>query len=179
MEYTFYILNFWATCACPEKQRVPWIYCTEYIFFIIQEFWVTCACPEKRSCPGIFHCIEYTLYIQEFWATSACPERQSCPEIFRCMEYTFYKQINYSRSSGGFLLLADVSPTYSSGLPQGNVFQPRMTCNLLITRNNEQYDIQRFRCSSSVLVNRVYRIYNVPWNLHAISFCGTCITSTN
>ena len=84
--FTFQI---WATCACPEKQRVPWIYCTEYIFFIIQEFWVTCACPEKQSCPDIFHCIEYTLYMQNFWATCACPEKQSCPEIFHCMEYTF------------------------------------------------------------------------------------------
>jgi len=25
MEYALYILNIWATCACPEKQRVPWI----------------------------------------------------------------------------------------------------------------------------------------------------------
>jgi len=41
------------------------------------------------------------------------------------------------------LLLADVLPTYTSGLPQGNVFSPRITCNLLITRNNEQYDVQR------------------------------------
>ena len=87
--FTFQI---WATCACPEKQRVPWIYCTEYIFFIIQEFWVTCACPEKQSCPDIFHCIEYTLYIQEFWATCTYPEKQSCPEIFRCVKYSFYIQ---------------------------------------------------------------------------------------
>jgi len=88
--FTFWI---WATCACPDKQRVPWIYCTEYIFFIIQKFWVTCACPEKQSCPDIFLCIEYTLYIQEFWATCTCPEKQSCPEIFRCMEYTFTLRI--------------------------------------------------------------------------------------
>jgi len=66
MEYTFCIQNFRATCACLEKQMFPWIYCTEYIFFIIQAFWATSACTEKQSCPGIFHCIEYTLYIQEF-----------------------------------------------------------------------------------------------------------------
>ena len=24
MEYTFYIQNFWATCACPEKTELPW-----------------------------------------------------------------------------------------------------------------------------------------------------------
>jgi len=75
--------------ACPEKQRVPWIHSTDYIFFIIQDFWATCAFPEKWSCPGIFHCIEIFFIIQDFWVTCACPEKQSCPEIFRCMEYTF------------------------------------------------------------------------------------------
>ena len=43
-----------ATCACPEKQSVPWIHCTEDVFFIIQDFWATCACPENRVCPEIF-----------------------------------------------------------------------------------------------------------------------------
>jgi len=79
-------------CACPEKQRVPWIHNTDYIFFIIQDFWATCAFPQKRSCHGIFHCIEIFFIIQDFWATCACPEKQSCLEMFRCMEYTFYIQ---------------------------------------------------------------------------------------
>jgi len=117
MEYTFYILNFWATCACPEKQRVPWIYCNEYIFFIIQDFWITCACPENQSALEFFtvlnirytsrvlsnfrlpwktevawiYCTEYIFFIiQEFWVTCACSEKQSCPGIFHCIEYTFY-----------------------------------------------------------------------------------------
>ena len=38
IEYSFYIQDFWATCAFPEKQSVPWIHCVEYIFFIIQNF---------------------------------------------------------------------------------------------------------------------------------------------
>ena len=38
VEYPFYIQDFWAICACPEKQSAPWINCTEYIFFIIQDF---------------------------------------------------------------------------------------------------------------------------------------------
>ena len=59
IKYTFYIPEFWEICACPEKQRVLWINCDEYVFFIIQDFWATCTCPEKQSCPGIFHCIEY------------------------------------------------------------------------------------------------------------------------
>ena len=28
----FYIQEFWATCACPEKLRVPWIHSAEYTF---------------------------------------------------------------------------------------------------------------------------------------------------
>ena len=112
IEYTFYIQDSWATCACPEKtvalkfftvlnmfftfrsfeqfafglkkQRVPWIYCIEYAFFIIQDFWATCACPEN------FHSIEYVFFIiQEFWAT--CPEKQSCPGIFHLYWNIFYR----------------------------------------------------------------------------------------
>jgi len=35
---TFYIQEFWAICACPEKQRVPWIHCTEYVFLSFRIF---------------------------------------------------------------------------------------------------------------------------------------------
>ena len=35
IEYAFHIQDFWTTCACPEKQRVPWNHCIEYILFII------------------------------------------------------------------------------------------------------------------------------------------------
>ena len=66
IEDTFYIQEFWTTHACPEKQRVPWIHCTEYVLFIIQDFWATCACPEKQSCPGYFYCIEIFFIIQDF-----------------------------------------------------------------------------------------------------------------
>ena len=54
IEYSFYNQDFWATCACPEKQSVPWIHCIEYIFFIIQNFEQTCACPEKQNLPWKF-----------------------------------------------------------------------------------------------------------------------------
>ena len=64
-------------CACPEKQRVPWIHSTDYIFFIIQDFWATSAFPEKQSFPDIFHCIKHVFFIiQEFWGTRACPEKK-------------------------------------------------------------------------------------------------------
>ena len=105
-------------CACPEKQRVPWIYCIECIFFVIQDFWATSACPEKQSCSKIFCCMEDTFYIQNFWTTCACHEKhrvpwihyiecifllfrifeqlalalknRGCSDIFRCNEYIFY-----------------------------------------------------------------------------------------
>jgi len=50
IEYAFYIQEFWATCVCPVKQRVPWFHCTEYIFYY-SGFWAACACPEKQRCP--------------------------------------------------------------------------------------------------------------------------------
>ena len=45
---------------------MPWIHCTEYVFFIIQGLWATCGCPEKQRCPGIFHCIEIFLSFKIF-----------------------------------------------------------------------------------------------------------------
>ena len=75
IEYIFYIQDFWATCACPEKQSVPWV------IFIIQNFWATCACPKKQSCPENFYSIEIFFIIQGFWATY--PESRVCPEIFQ------------------------------------------------------------------------------------------------
>ena len=36
----------------------------EYRFtFYIQEFWATCACAKKQSCPDIFLCIEHLFFI--------------------------------------------------------------------------------------------------------------------
>ena len=48
IEYTFYIQDFWATCACLEV-----FHCIEYTVYI-QDFWATCACPENRVCLTIF-----------------------------------------------------------------------------------------------------------------------------
>ena len=104
MEYTFYIQDFWTTCACPEKQRVPWIHYIECVFYY-SGFLSNLRCPEifrcieyifyysvvlsnlrlpwKQSCPGIFHCIEIYFVIQDFWGTCGCPENRVCPEIFQ------------------------------------------------------------------------------------------------
>jgi len=98
IENLFTVHDFWATCACPEKNRValkfftvlnilftfrifsnlrlpwkqsfPWNFSLYWIYFLpFRIFEQLCACTEKQSCPGIFHCIEYTFYIHEFWAT--------------------------------------------------------------------------------------------------------------
>ena len=116
---SFHSSRFWATCACPEKNRValkiftvvnilftfrifnnfrlPWkqtfpeiFHCIEYTFYI-QEFWATCVCPEKQR--GLWiHSTEYIFYYLGFWATCACPEKQSCPGIFHCIEIFFIIQ---------------------------------------------------------------------------------------
>ena len=106
------LTEVYCTCACPEKQfalkfftllnilftstfrifeqlalalknSVPWIHCTEYIFFMIRDFWTAYACPDKQSSTEIFHCIEVFFIIQDFWATCAWPENRVCPEIFQ------------------------------------------------------------------------------------------------
>ena len=79
----FYHSEFWATCACPEKQSVPWIHCIDYIFFIIQNFEQPALTLKNKVCPEIFHCIEIFFIFQNFWATWACPENRVCPDFFK------------------------------------------------------------------------------------------------
>ena len=75
--------DFWETCACPEKQSVPWIHCVEDrpIFFIIQNFEQLPLAVKNRVCPKIFYCIEIFFIMQDFWASCACPENRACPEF--------------------------------------------------------------------------------------------------
>ena len=66
--HTFYIPEFWATCACPEKQRVPWINSTEYIFRLFEQnlyylrFLSNLRLPWKRELPWNF-----SLYLNIFY----------------------------------------------------------------------------------------------------------------
>ena len=46
----------------PEKQSCPETFHYVEIFFIFQDCWATCACPEKQSMPWI-DCIEYRFLI--------------------------------------------------------------------------------------------------------------------
>jgi len=57
--FNIYIFNhseFWTTCACPEKQSLPWKFSLHWNIFICQDFWRTCACPENRVYHEIFRC---------------------------------------------------------------------------------------------------------------------------
>ena len=89
IEYSFCIQDFWASCACPETQSVPWIHCIEYIFFIIQNFEQPALALKNRICPRIFHCIEIFFIVQDIWASCACPEKQTVHWIHR-IECIFY-----------------------------------------------------------------------------------------
>ena len=50
----FYHSGFRATCACPEKHKLPWNFSLYWNIFIIQDFWATCAWCENIVCPEIF-----------------------------------------------------------------------------------------------------------------------------
>ena len=79
----FHHSDFWTTCACSEKQSLPWIHCIKFIFFLIQNFEQPALALKNRICPEIFHCIEIFFTFQDFWATWACPENRVCPEFFK------------------------------------------------------------------------------------------------
>ena len=64
----FYHLGFLSNLRFPWKTGLPWNFSLYWNIFIIQDFWATCACPEKQSCPEMFRCMEYTFYIQNSWA---------------------------------------------------------------------------------------------------------------
>ena len=71
IEIFFTVQDFWATCACREKQSLPWNLSLYWIYFLpFRIFEQLCAWPE------IFCCIKYTFYIQDFWRTCTCPEKQ-------------------------------------------------------------------------------------------------------
>ena len=121
----FYHSEFRTSSACPEKQSCSELFHCVEILFVFQDFWATCAYPEKQSVPWkfslywiglhfltftgflsnlalaiknpeIFYCIEYTFYIQDFWATCACPEKQSVRWI-HCIEHIFFIIRNFEQ----------------------------------------------------------------------------------
>jgi len=116
IEHTFYIQDFWATCACPENQRVPWIHCIEYIFLSFKMFEQLALTmkirvalkiftvlnifyhsgylsnlhlPWKQSLPWNFPLYWIYFSILDFWATCSCPEKQCVPDSLYWV-YIFY-----------------------------------------------------------------------------------------
>ena len=83
IEYTFYIQDFWATCACPERQSVLKFFIVLNILFTFRIFEQLALALKNRVCPEIFHCMETFFYHSGFWATCACPENRISPEIFQ------------------------------------------------------------------------------------------------
>jgi len=87
-EYIFFIIqNFWATCAGPEKQSLPYNFSLYWIYFLSFRIWATCASPEKQSVPWNFSLDWIYFCIQYFWATCACTEKQICPKILTVLKY--------------------------------------------------------------------------------------------
>jgi len=88
IEIFFIIQDFWATCSCPEKHRVPWIHCIEYIYlFFYSGFWATSACPRKQSCPEIFHCTEIFLSFRIFERLALSLKNRVALKIFAALKY--------------------------------------------------------------------------------------------
>jgi len=81
MEYTFTFRIFEAICACPEKQSVPCIPCTEYIFFIIQNFYQLALALQTEFDLKIFSAWNalFTFRIFEHLALSL--KNRVCPEF--------------------------------------------------------------------------------------------------
>jgi len=63
--YIFYHSGFLSNLRLPWKQSCPEIFhCIECTFYI-HDFWATCACREKESVPWI-HCVECSIYLLSF-----------------------------------------------------------------------------------------------------------------
>jgi len=77
---------FLSNLRLPWKQDLHWIYCIEYIFFIIQDFWATCACPESRTCIEFTVLNMYFLSFRIFEQLALALKNTSCPDIFHCIE---------------------------------------------------------------------------------------------
>jgi len=62
----FYIQDFWASCACPEKQNVPWIHCIEYMFLSFRIFEHLALALKNRVDLKIFPVLKYFLSFRTF-----------------------------------------------------------------------------------------------------------------
>ena len=76
----FIFQDFWATCACPEKQSA-WIHSIEYIHFFIQNFEQFALALKTEF--ALNFSLQIFFIIQGFSATCTCPENRVGPEFFK------------------------------------------------------------------------------------------------
>jgi len=113
IEIFFIFQDFWPTCACPEKQSVPWIYFIEYIFlsfrilnnlrlpwnvslyliYVLQFRMLSNLClPWNTECALNSLYWIHIFIIQNFEQLALALTNRVCPEIFHCIEIFFIIQ---------------------------------------------------------------------------------------
>jgi len=87
--YLFYHQGFFSNSRLPENQSSPEnFHSVEYIFFIIQDFWATCACPEKQILPWNFP--RYWTYLSHSGFLSSfrlALKNRVVPKFFTVLKY--------------------------------------------------------------------------------------------
>ena len=83
IEYIFYYSGFLSNLWLPWKQSCPdIIHCIERVFFIIHDFWATWACPDKQRVPWNFSLCWNIFYYSGFLSNLQLPWKQSLPWTF-------------------------------------------------------------------------------------------------
>jgi len=84
--YIFYHSEFWITCACPEKQSLPWSFLLYWIYFLQSGFLSNLHLPWKTECA--LNTLYWNIfYHSEFWTICACPEKQFALKFFTVLKY--------------------------------------------------------------------------------------------
>jgi len=66
IEYTFYIQEFWAICACLEKQSAPWIHLLNAYFLSLRIFEQLALALKNRVALKFFTVLKYFLLFRSF-----------------------------------------------------------------------------------------------------------------
>jgi len=114
----FYLLfRIFEQLALALKNRgCPGIFhCLEYTFYILN-FWATSACPEKQSCPAIFHCTEIYFIIQVFEQLAVALKTEFILKFFKPGGAGFlgFEQLRFWANALGFCVLSKNQPTICS-----------------------------------------------------------------
>jgi len=90
IEYTFYIQDFWATCACPEKQSVPWNFSLYWIYFLHSGFLSNLRLPWKTECALKFFTVLNILFTFRILEQLALALKTELPWNFSLYWNIFY-----------------------------------------------------------------------------------------